>query len=83
MRLANEFFNMMLTLGLQVRNLHISNFHLQLPIVNCKLEKLFDILGKLLDEYLIILSITFFRTHHFLVGLKLMWSGNNYKNNKF
>jgi hypothetical protein len=25
--------------------------------------KLFDILGKLLDEYLIILSITFFRTH--------------------
>ena len=45
--------------------------------------KLFDILGKLLDEYLIILSITFFRTHHFLVGLKLMWSGNNYKNNKF
>ena len=45
--------------------------------------KLFDILGKLLDEYLIILSITFFRTHHFLVGLKFMWSGNNYKNNKF
>jgi len=51
--------------------------------IQSSIAKLFDILGKLLDEYLIILSITFFRTHHFLVGLKFMWSGNNYKNNKF
>ena len=72
-----------MTSGLEVRNLNISSFHGNCLLAIANWEKLFDILGKLLDEYLIILSITFFRTHHFLVGLKFMWSGNNYKNNKF
>ena len=67
-------------LSTTVIEIDVLNF--QLKIFNL-IAKLFDILGKLLDEYLIILSITFFRTHHFLVGLKFMWSGNNYKNNKF
>jgi competence CoiA-like predicted nuclease len=71
------------TLGLKVRNLNISTSFCILNFSFLHFDQLFDILGKLLDEYLIILSITFFRTHHFLVGLKFMWSGNNYKNNKF
>ena len=50
----------MLTLGLKVRNLNINNAFT--PLFGDG-GKLFDILGKLLDEYLIILSITFFRTH--------------------
>jgi len=70
------------TSGLEVRNLNISCSRCSRSFAKFR-DKLFDILGKLLDEYLIILSITFFRTHHFLVGLKFMWSGNNYKNNKF
>jgi hypothetical protein len=71
------------TIGPKIRNLDISKAILSFKILELKIDQLFDILGKLLDEYLIILSITFFRTYHFWVGLKLMWSGNNYKNNKF
>ena len=53
------------------------------PLISGIGDKFFDILGKLLDEYLIILSITFFRTHQFFGWSEVMWSGNNYKNNKF
>jgi hypothetical protein len=35
----------------------------------------------MLDEYLTIID-HIFRTHHLMVGLEAMWSGNNYKNNK-
>ena len=68
--------------GQQERDLNIYKFNCILLMTNCKLNQLFDILGKMLDEYLI-LSITFSNHTMFLVGLKFMWSGNNYKNNKF
>ncbi len=48
----------------QERDLNICKFNCILLMTSCQLNQLFDILGKqMLDEYLI-LSITFFKSHH-------------------
>ena len=59
-----------MALGLMVQN-HIINYYLLIAFGYWLLESSLTYWEKLLEEYLIILSITFFRTHHF------WWSGSN------